>query len=160
MLRKVLPKIRALRDVTLAQLEKHCALLNPIVYSRCRHVITENDRTQAAVRVLPAEDLQAFGRLMRESHRSLRDNYEVTCMELDLMVEVAAVQPGVIGARMTGGGFGGCTINLVETPAVQAFKQNVAADYFAQTGLKPEIHVSSASGGVQQVDVSSSNAED
>jgi galactokinase len=160
MLRKVLPGILALRDVTLAQLEKHCALLNPIVYSRCRHVVTENDRTQEAVRVLHAEDLRAFGRLMRESHRSLRNDYEVSCKELDLMVEIAAAQPGVIGARLTGGGFGGCTINLVEAPAAQAFKQNVAAEYVAQTGLKPEIYVSSASGGVQLVDVSSSNAED
>ena len=159
-LRKALPQIRALRDVTLAQLEKHCAILNPIVYSRCRHVVTENDRTLEAVRVLQAEDLQAFGRLMRESHRSLRDNYEVSCKELDLMVEIASAQPGVIGARMTGGGFGGCTINFVESRAVEAFKKNVAAKYLAQTGLTPEIYVSPAADGVRQVDVSSSNAHD
>jgi galactokinase len=151
-LRQVLPGIRALRDVTLAQLEKHCALLNPIVYSRCRHVVTENDRTLEAVRVLRAEDLQAFGRLMRESHRSLRDNYEVSCKELDLMVEIASAQPGVIGARMTGGGFGGCTINLVESSGVGAFKQTVAAKYLAATGLKPDIYVSPASDGVQQIE--------
>jgi galactokinase len=156
-LRRVLPGIRALRDVTLAQLEKHCALLNPIVYSRCRHVVTENDRTLEAVRVLHAEDLQALGRLMRESHRSLRDNYEVSCKELDLMVKIAEAQPGVIGARMTGGGFGGCTINLVESSGVDAFKQTVAAKYLAQTGLKPEIYVSPAADGVHQVDPSSSH---
>ena len=157
-LRKVLPGIRALRDVTLAQLEKHCALLSPIVYSRCRHVVTENDRTLEAVRVLRAEDLQAFGWLMRESHRSLRDNYEVSCKELDLMVEIASAQPGVVGARMTGGGFGGCTINLVKSAALDAFKQTVAAKYLAQTGLTPEIYVSPASDGVQQIDVSSTEA--
>lgn len=157
-LRKGLPGIRALRDVTLVQLEKHCALLNPIVYSRCRHVVTENDRTLEAVRVLHAEDLQAFGRLMRESHRSLRDNYEVSCKELDLMVEIASAQPGVIGSRMTGGGFGGCTINLVESSGVDAFKQTVAAKYLAQTGLKPEIYVSPGANGVQQIDVSSTEA--
>jgi galactokinase len=157
-LRMVLPEIRALRDVTVAQLENHCSLLNPTVYSRCRHVVTENDRTQDAFRALHSSNLSGFGRLMRESHRSLRDDYEVSCKELDLMVEIASAQPGVIGARMTGGGFGGCTINLVESTAVEAFKQNVAAKYHAQTGLKPEIYVSPAADGVQQVQVSSSEA--
>jgi galactokinase len=94
---------------------------------------------------------------MRESHRSLRDNYEVSCKELDLMVKIAEAQPGVIGARMTGGGFGGCTINLVESSGVDAFKQTVAAKYLAQTGLKPEIYVSPAADGVHQVDPSSSH---
>jgi len=157
-LRMVLPNIRALRDVTIAQLENHCALLNPTVYSRCRHVVAENERTREAIRALNTGNLSAFGRLMRDSHRSLRDDYEVSCKELDLMVEIAAAQPGVVGARMTGGGFGGCTINLVESAAVDAFKQNVAAKYRAQTGLKPEIYVSPAADGVQQVDVSSSEA--
>ena len=151
----VLPEIRALRDVTLAQLENHGSLLDPKVYSRCRHVITENDRTQEAIRALYARNLTAFGRLMRESHRSLRDDYEVSCKELDFMVEIASAQPGVIGARMTGGGFGGCTINLVESSAVEVFKNNVAARYLAQTGLKPEIYVSPPADGVQQVEFSS-----
>ena len=153
-LRMALPEIRALRDVSASQLEEHRALLNPTVYSRCRHVVTENDRTQEAIRALHAGNLSVFGRLMRESHRSLGDDYEVSCKELDLMVEIAAVQPGVIGARMTGGGFGGCTINLVESAAVDAFKQNVAAKYHAQAGLKPEIYVSPAAAGVQQVGAS------
>jgi galactokinase len=134
-------------------LENHCSLLNPKVYSRCRHVVTENERTQEALRVLYAHNLRKFGRLMGESHRSLRDDYEVSCKELDLMVEIASAQPGVLGARMTGGGFGGCTINLVESDAVEAFKQNVAAKYFAQTGLAPQIYVSPASDGVQQVQI-------
>jgi galactokinase len=151
----VLPEIRALRDVTLAQLEHHGSLLDPKVYSRCRHVITENDRAQEAIRALYARNLTAFGRLMRESHRSLRDDYEVSCKELDFMVEIASAQPGVIGARMTGGGFGGCTINLVESSAVEVFKNNVAARYLAQTGLKPEIYVSPPADGVQQVEFSS-----
>ena len=157
-LSKVLPGIRALRDVTLAQLETHRALLNPTVYSRCRHVISENDRVQSAVRVFESGNVRSLSPLMRESHRSLRDDYEVSCKELDLMVEIAAAQPGVIGARMTGGGFGGCTINLVESGAVGAFKQNVAAKYLAQTGLTPEIYVSPAADGVQQVQVRSSEA--
>lgn len=157
-LRMVLPEIHALRDVPLPQLENHCSLLNPKVYSRCRHVVTENDRTQEAFRALYKGNLGAFGRLMRESHRSLRDDYEVSCEELDLMVEIASAQPGVIGARMTGGGFGGCTINLVESSAVEAFEQNVVAEYLAQTGLKPETYVSPAADGVQQLELSSSEA--
>ena len=156
-LRTALPEIRALRDVTIAQLENHCSLLNPKVYSRCRHVTTENERTHEAIRALSANNLSGFGRLMRESHRSLRDDYEVSCKELDLMVEIATAQPGVIGARMTGGGFGGCTINLVESSAVEALRQSVAAKYQAETGLQPEIYISPAADGVQQADVSSTS---
>ncbi len=149
-LRMVLPEIRALRDVSISQLEKHCALLDPKVYSRCRHVITENDRTQKAARALYDNDLRALGRLMRDSHRSLRDDYEVSCKELDEMVEIAGAQRGVIGARMTGGGFGGCTINLVEAEATEDFRKNVASEYQVRTGLTPEIYVSPAADGVQQ----------
>lgn len=159
-LSRVLPEIRALRDVTPAELETHRALLDATVYLRCRHVISENGRTQEAIRALNKGNLSAFGRLMRESHSSLRDDYEVSCKELDLMVEIASAQPGVIGARMTGGGFGGCTINLVESGSVETFKQNVAALYYAQTGLKPEIYVSPGADGVQQVEAGSSNAHD
>jgi len=90
---------------------------------------------------------------MRDSHRSLRDDYEVSCKELDLMVEIAEGQPGLIGARMTGGGFGGCTINLVECAAVSDFRRKVAAAYFSKTGLTPDIFVSPASDGAQQISV-------
>jgi galactokinase len=154
MLRTVMPKIRALRDVTLAQLEQYRGILDPQVYARCCHVITENARVMSAVQALESGDIRAIGPLMRDSHRSLRDDYEVSCPELDLMVEIAAAQHGVIGARMTGGGFGGCTINLVESDAVDAFIPNVAAEYFSKTGLNPEIFVSSASDGAGQVEVS------
>jgi galactokinase len=153
-LRTVLPEVRALRDVTLTQLEEHHELLPPQVYARCRHVVTENARVLSAVRALEHGDIRALGTLMRGSHHSLRDEYEVSCPELDLITEIATDQHGVIGARMTGGGFGGCTINLVESDAVDAFKQNVAAEYSSKTGLKPEIFVSSASDGAGQVDVS------
>ena len=157
-LRAVLPGIRALRDVTPAQLEKHRGLLDSKVFSRCRHVVTENERVKSAVRAFEAGDIRALGPLMRESHRSLRDDYEVSCKELDAMTEIAGAQPGVIGARMTGGGFGGCTINLVESAAVEAFRQNVAAGYLARTGLRPEIYVTPASDGARQVEVGSSKA--
>jgi len=150
-LRMALPEIRALRDVTLAQLEAHRQSLTPTLFARCRHVITENARVKSAVETFRRGEIKALGPLMRDSHRSLRDDYEVSCKELDLMVEIAARQPGVIGARMTGGGFGGCTINLVESAAVTDFKRNVAEEYSTKTGLTPEIYVSPASEGAQQM---------
>jgi galactokinase len=152
-LRIVLPRIRALRDVTLSQLEEHRRILPPKVMARCRHVITENARVQSAVEAFRKGDSKALGPLMQASHRSLRDDYEVSCKELDLMVEIATAQPEVIGARMTGGGFGGCTINLVESAAVADFKRQVAAEYSSRTGLTPEISVSPASQGAQQMEL-------
>jgi galactokinase len=150
-LRIVLPEIRALRDVTLTQLEKHVRILPAKVFARCRHVITENARVKSAVEAFRRGESKALGPLMQDSHRSLRDDYEVSCRELDLMVEIATTQPGLIGARMTGGGFGGCTINLVESAAVSDFKRNVGAEYSSKTGLTPEIYVSPASEGAQQM---------
>jgi galactokinase len=150
-LRIVLPEIRALRDVTLTQLEKHVRILPAKVFARCRHVITENARVKSAVEAFHRGESKALRPLMQDSHRSLRDDYEVSCRELDLMVEIGMAQPGLIGARMTGGGFGGCTINLVESATVSEFKRNVAAEYSSKTGLTPEIYVSPASEGAQQM---------
>ena len=150
-LKIVLPEIRALRDVTLSQLEAHSQNLPPKVIARCRHVITENARVKSAVAAFHSEDSKALGPLMQASHRSLRDDYEVSSKELDLMVEIASMQPGLIGARMTGGGFGGCTINLVESAAVNDFRHKMAAEYSSRTGLTPEIYVSPASEGAQQM---------
>jgi len=157
-LRHVLPEIRALRDVTLAQLQEHRGLLSAKVYSRCHHVVTENGRVQSAVEAFESGDLRGLGRLMSDSHRSLRDDYEVSSKELDLLVELATAQPGVVGARMTGGGFGGCTINLVKSSALEAFKKNVAEGYLQGTGRKPEIYVSPAADGVHRWETSSDNA--
>jgi galactokinase len=150
-LRVSYPEIQALRDVSLARLEKHRGSLPGKVFERCRHVITENARVKSVVEALGKGDTRALAPLLQESHRSLRDDYEVSSKELDLMVEIAAVQKGLIGARMTGGGFGGCTINLVESAKVSDFQRNVAAEYSAKTGLTPEIYVSPASEGAQQI---------
>jgi galactokinase len=150
-LSSVLPGIQALRDVTLAQLEQHRGLLTELIYHRCRHVVTENDRVQLAVDALLEEDLPALGMLMAESHRSLRDDYEVSCVELDTMVEIARAQPGVIGARMTGGGFGGCTINLVHADAAEKFRLAVASEYERRTQIRPDIYVVEATEGVHRV---------
>jgi len=147
-----LPHVRALRDVTLADLEKHREILPPIVYRRCRHVISENGRVIDCVRALAAGDLDSVGALMAGSHRSLRDDYEVSCAELDLMAELATVEEGAIGARMTGGGFGGCTVNLVRQDRADAFRRGVAEKYHQQTGRAPEIYVTGAADGVAEID--------
>jgi galactokinase len=141
------PGIRMLRDVSAAQLEEHAADLPPTIYKRCSHVIHENQRVLDGGRALGAGDLNRFGELMRASHNSLRDLYAVSCEELDLMVELAEGLPGFYGGRMTGGGFGGCTVNLVSAEQAQAFGDEVERRYQAKTGIKPDIYICSASNG-------------
>jgi galactokinase len=150
-LAQFLPNVKALRDVTLEQLEEHGSDLPEVVYHRCRHVITENARVLAASEALCEHDLERFGVLLGESHRSLRDDYEVSCPELDLMVELAKLSKGVYGARMTGGGFGGSTVNLVDVDHVDQFKTFVARQYERITRLKPEIYVCEASNGAEEI---------
>lgn len=152
---QIRPGVRALRDVTEADLDLYGSDLSDEIYRRSRHVITENDRVGAAAAALEKDDLVAFGQLMNSSHRSLRDDYEVSCKELDLMVELARQVRGVYGARMTGGGFGGCTVNLVEAENVDEFKEAVALGYKKATGLAPDIYDCSASKGVEEVSIDS-----
>ncbi len=146
-LRRHLPNVLALRDVTPANLERHRNELPELVYRRCRHVISENQRVLAAADALQSGDLGRFGQLMYESHRSLRDDYEVSCKELDLLVELASACEGVYGARMTGGGFGGCTVNLVRSDAVGRFQHRIAKAYAKGTGKIPDVYVCSAAQG-------------
>jgi galactokinase len=150
-LSSVIPNVRALRDVSSAQLEQHRQQLREVIYRRCRHIVTENERVLAAGVALEQGDLSRFGKLMNESHRSLRDDYEVSCAELDLMVKLAQGVEGVFGARMTGGGFGGCTVNLVEWEHIDHFKSVVATGYQRETGLTPEIYVCSAIKGAEEI---------
>jgi galactokinase len=150
-LTSVLPGIRALRDVTLPQLEKHENLLTDVTYRRSKHIITENERVQNFASALEKHDIRALAGLMAESHRSLRYDYEVSCTELDIMVEIAAKMRGVYGARMTGGGFGGCTINLVASGDSQEFQRVVAAEYEKKTGLRPDIYICEASQAAEVV---------
>jgi galactokinase len=151
-LRKALPGIRALRDVTAAQLEEHRSLLNGVIYKRALHVVTENERVLRAADAFQSGAIEKLGQLMADSHRSLRQDYEVSCPELDILVEIAARQRGVFGARMTGGGFGGCTINLVDVAHAQEFQQKVSAAYKSSTGLQPDIYVCKASQGAEPVE--------
>jgi galactokinase len=141
------PGIRSLRDVSPAQLEEHAAELPGTIYKRCAHVIQENQRTLDGSEWLAKGDLGEFGRLMAESHRSLRDLYEVSCRELDLMVENAEGLPGFWGGRMTGGGFGGCTVNLVNAAEAESFAATVGERYSQATRIKPDIHICIAAGG-------------
>jgi galactokinase len=112
-----------------------CAALSaePVLFRRARHVVTENDRVQRSATALRAGDLHEFGRLMFASHQSLRDDFEVSCKELDVLVEAAANRPGVLGSRMTGAGFGGCTVSIVEAPAVAGFIDKVSSSYSKST---------------------------
>lgn len=150
-LAQMLPNVTALRDVTLEQLEKYGKDMPGVIYQRCRHVVTENARVLEAGEALVRDDLNRFGQLMYESHRSLRDDYEVSCEELDLMVELASKTTGVYGARMTGGGFGGCTVNLVARGHEEKFKRFVAEGYERETKLKPEIFVCEPANGAGEV---------
>jgi galactokinase len=145
------PNIRALRDVTFGQLEQHKREMPEVVYRRCRHVITENARVIEAGEALEQRNLDRFGKLMRESHVSLRVDYEVSSEELDLLVELAEEIEGVYGARMTGGGFGGSTVNLVREESVDGFRVRVSEGYERVTGLKAEIYVCNAGNGAEEV---------
>ena len=151
LLSSALPEIQALRDVTPGQLERHKGLLPDVIYRRCRHVVTENERVQKAADALLNGDLPTLGQLMAESHCSLRDDYQVSCAELDTMVEIGCAQPGVVGARMTGGGFGGCTINLVHAAAAENFKLSVAAEYEKRIHIRPDIYIVGATEGVHAI---------
>jgi galactokinase len=137
----VFPGIRALRDVSLEQLEQHRNILSEVIYKRALHIVTENARVLDSAEALRSGDIARFGMRMAESHRSLRDLYEVSCRELDLMVDLAYQQKGVFGARMTGGGFGGATINLVDARYAGEFKEKMAKAYQKETGLVPQIYI-------------------
>ena len=146
------PEVRFLRDATVEDLEKWGHEMTPNSLKRARHVVTENLRTQAAAEALAANDLAELGRLMAEAHRSYSQDFEGSCAEADAMVELARQLPGLIGARLTGGGFGGCTINLVERSHAAAFAEALGARYAAKTGIVPQIHICHASGGAHRLE--------
>jgi galactokinase len=162
LLQRHLPDVAALRDVTTDDLTQFGDGLPDLVHRRVRHVVHENVRVIAFANILHQgsllstphlsdDDLAAAGALMNASHVSLRDDYEVSGAELDTLVEAAWAAPGVYGSRMTGAGFGGCTVSLVASDAVEAFSQSVRDAYEAQTGLTPQIYVSRPSQGVSEL---------
>jgi galactokinase len=147
------PRVRALRDVTLVQLDAVAVQMPERVYRRCRHVIGENARVEVAAIALGDQDFEMFGRMVDASHHSLRDDYEVSCAELDTMVTIARSLDGVHGARMTGAGFGGCAIALADAGAVDRLQQEIADRYEAATRVRPDIWVCAAGPGVSTVPV-------
>ena len=145
------PGVKFLRDATVEDLEKCGGEMTPNSLKRARHVITENTRTVAAAKALIAADLATLGRLMAEAHWSYSRDFEASCVEADTMVELAQDLPGLIGARLTGGGFGGCTINLVEQKDAAHFVETLRTRYAAKTGIVPQIHICQASGGARRL---------
>ncbi len=150
-IREVEPSVRALRDVDAALLSLARSRMDDIAFRRASHVITENARPRRLAAALRDHDLAAAGRLMLDSHASLRDLYEVSSAELDLLVTLAMAEPGCHGARLTGAGFGGCIVALVDLPAVAPFSKSIADRYQAATGLQPRVIVSRPAEGVRLV---------
>jgi len=150
-LRRFLPDITQLRDVNVTDFEKYKTHLPEIIQKRCRHVVTEIERTLNAAEALKKNDLAEFGRLMWLSHASLSDDYEVSCVELNLLVEIASQCKGVLGSRMTGGGFGGSTVNLVRREDLAEFTEKISAEYHSQTLIETDVYVSSAADGAREV---------
>jgi galactokinase len=148
-LKKVLPGIRALRDVSVADFETFGGSLLPLVRNRCAHVVTENQRVLDFVEALRQGDEERIGKLLLASHESLKTLFEVSCRELDLMVDIAMSTEGVVGARMTGAGFGGCAIAMVRKGGEEALKARVFERYPKDTGIKPEVYVSAPSDGAK-----------
>lgn len=149
---KVRP-IKYLAELTEAEFKTiENAITDPVAHKRARHVVGEVQRTTDAVKALKAGDIIAFGKLMNASHVSLRDDYEVTGLQLDTMAEEAWKIDGVIGSRMTGGGFGGCTVSLVKDEAIDTFIQQVGANYEAKTGIKPDFYIAEIGDGARRVE--------
>lgn len=142
-----LPGIKALRDVSVENFNRHAHLLPALVAQRARYVVEECDRMLSVPALLQAQDAAGFGQLMNACHAGLRDLYNVSCPELDEMVSAAQTIAGCYGSRLTGAGFGGCTVNLVAASAAESFTQELAARYEKSTGKKPDIYVCHASDG-------------
>ena len=146
------PEVRFLRDATVEDLEKWGHEMSPNALKRARHVITENTRTVAAADALLRHDMATLGRLMAEAHTSYSRDFEASCVEADAMVALAQDLPGLIGARLTGGGFGGCTVNLVESGHAAEFAEALGARYATETGIVPETYICHASQGARKLD--------
>lgn len=151
-LKEVAPELTSLSDVSIDQFKQVESILeDPTIKSRVRHVVTENQRVILAKEYLRNKHLIQFGQLMMESHRSLRDDYEVTGKELDALFEAQRIAKGCIGTRMTGAGFGGCTVSLVNEADLDIFKQEVEQNYTRATGLQPIFYTTDAGNGVKEI---------
>ena len=145
-------EINGLGDLTEDEFEAHKNLIgNPVCVKRAKHAVYENQRTVKAVAALKNNDIENFGKLMNASHVSLRDDYEVSCPEVDKLVEIEWKIPGVIGARITGGGFGGCTVAIVKNSSIDEFKETVLSEYKKETGIDAEIYEAEIGDGAREL---------
>jgi galactokinase len=147
------PGIESLRDVSLELLNEFKSNLNPVVYKRCKYVVEENQRLLKACEALSVHDLKTFGALMYKTHEGLAKDYEVSCKELDFLVEILRDDPNVYGSRMMGGGFGGCTINIIENNAIESISKKVKVEYNKRFGMEANIYVTKINGGTNIVEV-------
>jgi galactokinase len=144
--------VNSLGEIGYEQFLEHCQLIkDEVVLKRARHVVSENQRVLEAVKALMNKDFAYFGQLMVRSHNSLRDDYEVTGFELDSLVEISLKQNGVLGARMTGAGFGGCTIAFVQQENLDEFISGVTKAYKAKTGLEAIFYLAEIGDGVRKI---------
>lgn len=143
--------VKNLRDVTLEEFESVAAGLPVVTARRCRHVISENARVLATVEALKAKDFDTVGMLMNASHQSLRDDFEVSCADVDLLVEMTRAHQGVLGARMTGAGFGGCTVAIIKSEMVESYRSDVITEYEKQTGRKAEVFICQSVAGAERL---------
>jgi galactokinase len=150
-LRAANPDIHELRDATLEDLEEARGSMSENAFLRCRHIITENVRVEEAATALADGDMKRMGELMAEAHASYRDDFAASCPEVDLLVELAAAEPGLVGARLTGGGFGGCTVNLVEAAHAEAFRRDIHSAYLERAGIDAEIYLCQAAAGASEL---------
>jgi galactokinase len=151
LLRRVYPDVVSLRDVTSAMLESQRAVFEETIFARCSYVIRENERVLQACALLKSGDMKALGALLRQTHDGLRDDYAVSCPELDFLAAFAHDFPGVAGARMMGGGFGGCTLNLLEKSALAAFKPAIQKAYLEVYGIEADILEVNIAAGVEEL---------
>jgi len=150
-LKKYNHSIKALRDVDLKLLQKHEGEFDKTVYKRCKYVVEENERVNNAFEALHMNDLNKLGELMFRTHEGLKNEFEVSCSELDLLVDLAKESDEVFGARMMGGGFGGCTINLVKKEGTARFSERITKEYKKATGTNPEIHIVKIADGTAEI---------
>eukprot|EP01041_Mallomonas_annulata_P002072 gene2072-4048_t len=150
-IQKKYPEVKSLRDTTMVMLEAVKDDMEEVIFRRARHCITENERTLAVVAALKTGDFVTVGTNMTQSHMSLRDDYEVSCKELDILVDLALKIPGVLGSRMTGGGFGGCTVTLVERAAVRRVEAQLRQQYEGTTGIHCECYEALPSEGAGEL---------
>ncbi len=143
--------IGLLRDATLEDLEACKAKMSPEAFKRCRHVITDSQRVLDGMELLKAGDIVAFGQMLNKAHRSYRDDFEASCAECDILAEIGQAQPGCYGSRLTGGGFGGCVVSVVEADAIDGFVTAIKANYLAQTGITAEVYVCSTADGAGEI---------